>query len=152
VNGAQRTPLDCAINAAVSSAGALRWPWHQQTLPLLYMLKNAEQRSQRRFGGRGAGRDHPILPIGEAQTRFESIGVQSIPIGITLKAMTMALTTRAELDQAVCPDCDGEGHEGLYLCCDKHPAALTLPFYIEGELRLECAECMNTYISIPVAG
>lgn len=50
-----------------------------------------------------------------------------------------ALTLRSELDQLPCSDC-GDMH-ALYLCCDEHPAALTLPFYLEGELRLECAEC-----------
>ena len=62
------------------------------------------------------------------------------------------LTTRPELDQMVCRDCDGDGTEGVYLACDQHPAALTLPFYVEGELRLECAECMRVYSCMPVAG
>ena len=64
----------------------------------------------------------------------------------------VALTTRADLDREVCPDCDGEGTEGLYLACDEHPDALALAFYIEGELRLECAECGQTFVSVPVAG
>lgn len=66
--------------------------------------------------------------------------------------MTPALQTRRDLDQMTCEDCDGDGTEGLYLRCGQHPDALTLPFYVQGELRLECSECMQVYASIPVAG
>jgi hypothetical protein len=60
-----------------------------------------------------------------------------------------ALTLRAELDQLPCSDCGGMN--ALYLCCNQHPTALTLPFYTEGELRLECAECGEIYITVRVA-
>jgi hypothetical protein len=65
--------------------------------------------------------------------------------------MAAALTTRADLDAMPCADC---GHTGqaLYLSCPEHRDALTLAFYREGELLLECAECMATYLVIPVAG
>jgi hypothetical protein len=35
--------------------------------------------------------------------------------------MTPTLTTRTDLDQMVCPDCDGDDTEGLYFSCDEHP-------------------------------
>jgi Zn ribbon nucleic-acid-binding protein len=65
--------------------------------------------------------------------------------------MSTTLTTRKDLDAMPCADC---GHTGqaLYLPCPEHRAALTLAFYRQGELLLECAECGSVYLTIPVAG
>jgi hypothetical protein len=71
-----------------------------------------------------------------------------------MQAMTPApaLQTRRDLDELTCEDCDGDGTEGLYLHCHEHPDSTTLAFYVESELRLECAMCGQTYAHIAVAG
>jgi hypothetical protein len=65
--------------------------------------------------------------------------------------MSTALTTRADLDAMPCEDC-GETGQALYLPCPEHRDALSLPFYSEGELRLECGACGTIYLRAPVAG
>jgi hypothetical protein len=65
-------------------------------------------------------------------------------------SMSPTLTTRADLDQLRCDECnDGDG---LYLACTEHPDTLSLPFYKGGELRLECPECGTVYLTVPIAG
>jgi hypothetical protein len=67
--------------------------------------------------------------------------------------MTVALTTRADLDQLRCeePGCD-EINPGVVLSPDCHPDVLTIPLYHQGELHLECAECGQVWLAVPVAG
>jgi hypothetical protein len=67
--------------------------------------------------------------------------------------MTTALTTRADLDQLRCeePGCD-QTNPGVVLFPRCHGDALTIPLYLDGELRLECAECGEIWLAIPVAG
>jgi Zn ribbon nucleic-acid-binding protein len=66
-------------------------------------------------------------------------------------SMGPALTLRKDLDAMPCAGC---GHTGqaLYLACPEHRTGLTLAFYREGELLLECAECGTMYMTVPVAG
>jgi hypothetical protein len=66
--------------------------------------------------------------------------------------MTGPLTTRADLDQQRCADCGMDEPPSLWLCCPNHRDTLSLPFYAEGELRLECAECGTIYLRVPIAG
>ena len=58
--------------------------------------------------------------------------------------------TREELDLIRCdePSCD-EINPGVVLFPRCHPDVLTIPLYIDGELRLECAECGTIYLSRP---
>jgi hypothetical protein len=67
--------------------------------------------------------------------------------------MTMALTTRADLDKLRCeePGCP-ELNPGIVLYPTCHPDVLTIPLYHQGELHLECAECGSIWLSVPVAG
>jgi hypothetical protein len=67
--------------------------------------------------------------------------------------MTIALTTRGELDQLKCEDpCCEEMNPGVVLFPSCHPESLTIPLYIDGELRMECGECGGIWMSVPVAG
>jgi Zn ribbon nucleic-acid-binding protein len=64
------------------------------------------------------------------------------------------LTTRPDLDQLRCAECDHhqEPNPGVVLSSACHPDMLSIALYREGELHLECAECGHVWLAVPVAG
>jgi hypothetical protein len=78
---------------------------------------------------------------------------------LSYRVMTTPLTTRTDLDHLRCPDCAAmttnahpEPNPGIAMYPRCHGDSLSIPLYIGGELRLECAECGEVWLSVPVAG